>query len=74
MSGAHGHSNLDEQPFFLPTPEAQRRLERYMDAARAVDSTEFNGMLIMSLLCYVDDAMLDEAIDDVMRTISGGAA
>lgn len=73
------HKNVDDEPCLLPTAEAQQRLTRYMDAAAAaavagISPTEFAGMLLLSFLVYGEDWMLDEAIGDAMRTISGGAS
>ena len=61
-----------DQPFVMPTPESQRRLLKFLEASRAANSTEFPGLMLMSLLVYVDDDIWDESISDALRTLSGG--
>jgi hypothetical protein len=63
-----------DQEFLMPTPDSQRRLEKFIEASRAVENADFNGLVLMSLMCYVDDATWQESIDDALRTLSGGHA
>jgi hypothetical protein len=63
-----------DSEFLMPTPDSQRRLTKFLEAARASGSSEFNGLMLMSLMCYVDDQTWQESIDDALRTLSGGHA
>lgn len=65
---------LLDEPFVMPTPQAQRRLLKFLEAARAVNSSEFPGLILMSLLVYVSDEVWQESIDDALKTLSGGQA
>lgn len=62
-----------DEPFFMPTPESQRRLANYLNALEACGSPEFAGCVLMSLLVYVDDEIWQEAIADALKTCSPGA-
>lgn len=61
-----------DAPFLMPTPESQRRLLKFLEASRAANSTEFPGLMLMSLLVYVSDEIWQEAIGDALKTLSGG--
>lgn len=63
-----------DQEFLMPTPDSQRRLQKFIEASQACQSPEFNGLLLMSLMCYVTDDIWQESIDDALRTLSGGQA
>lgn len=63
-----------DDSFTMPTPASQRRLLAYLEAAQAAGSTDFPGLMLMSLMCYVEDDLRQEAIDDALHTLSGGAA
>jgi hypothetical protein len=65
--------HFDEE-FLMPTPDAQRRLEKFMEARQVCQNADFNGLVLMSLMCYVSDQIWQESIDDALRTLSGGHA
>lgn len=69
--GASGDLTALDEPFTMPTPESQRRLCAFIDASNHANSPDFKGLVLMSLIHYVDDDILAGAIDDALRTLSG---
>lgn len=70
-------TSIDDEPFTMPTPAAQRRLEMFIAGLHAAnENPDYRAGVLLSLICYVDDDLLAEAIDDALRTLQspGGAA
>lgn len=63
-----------DQEFLMPTPDAQRRLEKFIEASRAAANADFNGLVLMSLMCYVTDDIWQESLTDALNTLAGGHA
>lgn len=63
-----------DDPFTMPTPESQARLLKFIEASRVANSSEFPGLMLMSLLFYVDDEIWQESINDALQTLCGGRA
>jgi hypothetical protein len=49
--------------------EVAHRMQRYLDAAKIADCSDFPGLVLMSLCFYVDDSAWEEALQDALRTI-----
>lgn len=48
--------------------DARKRVMRFLEASRKVNCEDFRGAVLMSLIIYADDYLLDKAIDDAITT------
>lgn len=59
-----------EEPIATVPAEVAQRIGQYIEAAKIAASTDFPGLVLMSLSYLVDDETWEEALQDALMTIA----